>query len=249
MNLGFAAFQEDVLARWLVGSVPFGEQYGRLHFGPSAGKFVTRVPARGRWEHLNQRSDLKLMDGALVEVDNLPGGRAATFAADGTYLNPTHPVVLACTPGAVGVAISTEQILTPMQVLLPLGLQNKDGRRLRGRISGQRSGTTDTTRLRLRFGTTGTTADAIVWDSAAISAANPTFGYAFELIRINATTLRLTGSGNPAAPYSGGNAAAAIADVTVPDMGANAIYVTPTVQMSGSTDTPTIREYFLELAN
>jgi hypothetical protein len=248
MNQGFAAFQEDVLARWLVGSVPFGEQYGRLHFGPSAGKFVTRVPARGRWEHINQRADLKLMDGALVQIDNLPGGRPAMFAADGTTLNPTHPVVLINSPGLTGIATASEQLPPTLQVLLPLGILNKDGRRLRGKISGSRAGSTDTCRVRVHFGTAGTNADATVFDTAAFAASNPTWGFSFELIRINSTTLRLAGSGNNALPYGGPSTSTVIADVTVANMDTSAIYVSPTVTMGGATDVPTIREWFLDFA-
>jgi hypothetical protein len=149
----------------------------------------------------------------------------------------------------MGVAVSaianTETIV--IQTQLPIGaLQAGDMIFIRGSVN--KSGTTDTLQLTVRWGTAGTTADTALTGlsayqqlSAATMAGGPIIG--FRVIS-NTSAQKLGANSNASSPYgSTGSAALAAATTSLADASSNAIWITVTIKSSSTTDTVGAQEF------
>jgi hypothetical protein len=113
-------------------------------------------------------------------------------------------------------------------------------------ISGAiaKNGTTDTPTIRIRIGATGTTADTVVLTNS-MGASNLTCSLNVIFMRASTTALLGMGARNSVSPFAIG--ATAYLDVSLSNMDANAFYVTLTSQLSGLTDTVTLRGLHMEI--
>lgn len=172
------------------------------------------------------------------------GGR--WFIWDGTVWRPNanYYAVLdqALFTGALN---TTEQIAK--QFTLPIGLlQAIRAFSIRGKwVKG---GTTDAMTGRIRIGTAGTTADTQL-ATFALTSAQHTFTFEYKLVQPANTTIRIA-SHDSLSTSAYPNAATTTAyptDITVPDSSANALIVSLTTQMAGSTDAGKVGQFELEL--
>jgi hypothetical protein len=108
-----------------------------------------------------------------------------------------------------------------------------------------KNGTTDTPTIRLRIGATGTTADTVVLTNNSLGASNLVCSVNVIFMRASATAMRGMGVRNAVTPA--GIGATAYLDAALSNMDANAFYVTLTSQLSGSTDTVTLRGLHMEI--
>jgi hypothetical protein len=144
-----------------------------------------------------------------------------------------------------GTATLSEQILK--QAVIPAG-QFMLARYFSVKLLLSKSGTTDAvTQIRLRLGATGTVADALLGNSTAFLAT--TRGYTMEFVGTasSATNVRLVTATNFNNFNSVATTSAPPVNFTVSDMSANSLILSVTVQMAGTTDTPSANSFILTL--
>ncbi len=170
-----------------------------------------------------------------LDVIYYPG---AGFITAGNSVSSASRILSSVTP-SVG---TSEQILHSAP--FPAG-SVRDFERLH--ISGAiaKSGTTDTPAIRIRIGNAGTTADAAVFTSTAMGASNPVAAFNAIYMMDGATTLKSLGVRNQI--VSGGVGTVSFLDATMLNMYLNDFYVTVTSQLSGSTDSVTLRGLHMEI--
>ena len=143
---------------------------------------------------------------------------------------------------SAGVASATEQIIK--QYTLPPGLLGLAAW-FKLNVLWAKTGTTDTSTVRMRLGTTGTVADTSVW-TASLAAANRTGPTSSAFFASSSTQLRLL-----TAAFATGFEAGAFSanpypnNITVSDMLSNSLIMSLTQTPSGATDTPQIAHVIL----
>lgn len=167
---------------------------------------------------------------------------------DGTYWRVLAPTDVAfdTTVSTAGIASASEQV--NKQLTLPAGLLRL-GRSFAIRVLWTKSGTTDAaTNVRLRIGTAGTTADTQVFNTNGLGAANRSYATSSLFFANSATQLRALGTGTLAADWLGaGQSTTYPQNFTVADLDANALIVSTTYTMAGTTDTPNTAHMILTM--
>jgi hypothetical protein len=144
-----------------------------------------------------------------------------------------------------GTATLSEQILK--QAVIPAG-QFMLARYFSVKLLLSKSGTTDAvTQIRLRLGTTGTVADALLGNSNAFSAASRAYAMEFIAAATSPTNIKAITAGYTTNFNSATTTAAHPLNFTVSDMSANSLILSVTVQMAGTTDTPSANSFILTL--
>jgi len=112
-------------------------------------------------------------------------------------------------------------------------------------FSAIKSGTATTETIRVRFGTTGTTADTEIWSNAGMATTNDNVATMIRIFRVNATTLRLQTITNGLQPFAASTVN--FADVTVSNMDSNATIFIITGQNSTGAETVSFQTFYCDL--
>lgn len=178
-------------------------------------------------------------------IDVAPGSFAtfsdlnnAVFQWNGAVWQPVGAcdviVDFASVAGTTGVS---EQVIK--QWTLPAGLLTS-ARYFEFKVLFTKSGVTDSATVRLRLGSAGTTSDAQILQSGVLGAALRQAGIAHSRFMASATQARLVGAATTSGFQATTSASAFPDNVAVPDANANPLILSATVQMAGSTDTPSV---------
>lgn len=180
--------------------------------------------------------------GRIYRVSDI-GPKGTYWVSDGTIWKPFgRQLILSLDTKAAGLT-NVEAISA--NVLLPancLALKS----RIEYRASVDKSGTTDTGRLRLRIGTAGTTGDTVLLDSQVMTAAQQSFGGIYEYRVETATTIQ--NMANNASGYGAGSTSAYSAAVTVSSVASNPLYLNVSAVSSSTNNTVGIMDAQLWLA-
>lgn len=179
---------------------------------------------------------------AAITSGGVPGLR---WRHDGTLwrLDGSQDILIDLTPSAG--ALSTSEQVVKQWAAIPANFL-RSLRYIRVQVLWSKSGTTDAaTNVRLRLGTAGTTADALLGLSSALIASNRSSATEAQLFAASATQMRAIArsslaSGTLAGFTGGGSTDVYPGNITVPDMSSNALTLSATMQMAGTTDTPTV---------
>jgi hypothetical protein len=144
-----------------------------------------------------------------------------------------------------GVANTTEQNLNPNHIVIPAGVIGIFDR-LRLWVSASKSGTVDTATFNVRFGPLGTIADPII-SSFALATTNQTDGVLLEYKRTGATTIQKQGNASGDLSYSGQNAGAYPAAVTISNPDSVPMFLSLCAVMTSGTEAATLQDYTFEL--
>lgn len=250
-QLGFLAAEESAVARWLIGAMPCGEQYGRLHFGPMADRLVTQRPAYGTAVQLVQRSDILLQPGLELRVVDPYTGRISAWASDGLgSMDPLAAIGLLQLAGPlVGAAgLSGQPQFAPLgqanpsQVRLPAGFMNNGRRKLRIYLVAGDNGTTDTLTLQGFLGANGNANDDQIFTSGAIPASQRSADMFIEVQRLTATTVQVWIRTGTASTTVLPTPLALTSSLDTVDQ-----YLTVSMKMGGNTNIPTLADLRIEL--
>lgn len=170
---------------------------------------------------------------------------------DGTYWRLIAPLdIIFDTTLATGTASTSEQILK--QATIPAGLL-RAGRTFVIRTVWAKDGTTDAySNARIRIGAAGTTADALLWNIALLTAGNRSGATDLWLFPSSATQLRVFANQNIGTNAivswpNGGSAVAYPTNTTISDIDANALVVSASVQMAGTSNLGQVAHLAVEL--
>ena len=173
------------------------------------------------------------------------GAPYARWVYDGTLWRLDAPqVLLVDVTSATGVTGTSEQFLK--QILLPANFWPSLRYFVMWVVSAK-TGTTDSwSAIRLRMGINGGAGDAAVCTSISGQASGRQYGIQFEGLTPTATTFQPVLSGQGFGMPSGSTSGVAFpASTTIPNT-SGAIHLSLSVQMSGSTDTPSITRVIFE---
>lgn len=186
------------------------------------------------------------VNGATFRVTNYgKGGSLWRYSSAAGDWFPTAPVkVYEKTSLTTGLSQTAEQILQTISIEAGL-LANKTFRLL---ASFGKNGATDTSNgLQVRFGTAGTIADTSLYTVLNLAAANRSGGADLWLRAASATSLEKMG-GSPSGAFSGGVSSSLIAAATtVANMATQALVLSLTASMGGTTDKPQLGYVALEI--
>lgn len=167
------------------------------------------------------------------------GTKGSMWLDDGTRWKPLNGIVLLASLDAASASIGNTAT-NVFQYLIPAGLVQA-GDNIRLELNYAKSGNTDTMALTVRCGTAGTTADTSI---VSLTVLNATMRQAASIVDYrleSATSLQILPSSriNSSASmgYGGSSTAAIDAAVTISSAAANALYFTPFINSSGTTDT------------
>lgn len=169
------------------------------------------------------------------------------FESTGTRWRPVNRTAL------VG-SLDTEQAMRGTaetilyQMLFPAGVI-KDGDRLRLRMTGGKSGTSETATFNVRFGAAGTVADTALQTFSILTPTNISTGILTDFKRISATSIRKMGQGSQATSYTGPSTGVVLAATTVSSMDGNPMYLTLTNTMSSTVESFTLHDVQVEIAS
>lgn len=178
-------------------------------------------------------------------VTDVGGAPGIHVVSDGTRWKPVNgQAVLKRMGAAVSGINNTETVVA--QALLPAGILQA-GDSIFMRLSANKTGTTDNLTVSLRVGTAGTTADTALTGLSALSVASTTNITAGVMLGVrvlsNTSAQKMGMNGSNFGSYSSGSTAAIAAATTgLPDLSANAVWLTFTVKSSGATDTVGVQE-------
>lgn len=145
--------------------------------------------------------------------------------------------------------VNVEQIVA--QTLLPAGLLQANDV-LRVRVSGSKSGATDSAQLTVRIGTLGTTGDTALTGLsgfAVIGGSSRSGGYDVGIKLISTTSaVKLGVNATGSSPYIGQSSGVAAAATTITDAASNALYLSVGFVTTGTTDTLSVNEAVIKLA-
>lgn len=182
--------------------------------------------------------------GRIIVTD--VGSYRTDWISDGSVWRPMNGRVTLATLSSNVTSVTgiTEQILK--SVALPAGMLIA-GCTLRLGAATLKSGTAETSTVRVRIGSTGTTSDQIVMAPTMATTVDG-LGMFCEFHRASATTMLRTGAGGNTTlfPMGTSNASQTTA-VTVANMDTTANTIIITSQYSASVETTTLNQYILEL--
>lgn len=184
--------------------------------------------------------------GATFFAMNL-GVAGALMRSDGTAWRPLNGRLLMLLQAAAitTVANTTEQVFGAAQVVFPAGLLLV-GAQIQIPSGGLgKSNNADTSSLRFRFGTAGTTADAQVADTTPLATTNQTVPVLAQWRVESLTTLRRVGARGVV--LTGQATVAPRSADTVPDVSANANILSLTSAMTSGTETMTLHGLQVDL--
>lgn len=131
---------------------------------------------------------------------------------------------------------------------LPAGLM-QNGDILEFRFTAQKSGTSETATLQLRFGSTDSTSDAGLFSTGPLATTQISLGAILDVRRNSATTLQKLANGQSlSAAYSGTTSVALHAPLTVENLDSNDIYCGVYGLMSVGSEILTLRSWTCDLA-
>lgn len=171
----------------------------------------------------------------------------ALFESNGTRWKPVNgrAVIATLDSDWTGIAGTSEQIA--FQKLIPANvIKNGDTLLIYGGYG--KSGTSETTTIQIRLGTSGTTADTSILLTAPLSTTNISYGMPLEFTRVSATSIERSLSGATQNPF-GTTTSALATPVAVSSMDANTLYITVTMTQSSTVETPTARRIRIELVS
>ncbi len=143
-------------------------------------------------------------------------------------------------------ANTSENQLNPNHILIPAGVISINDR-LRIRATFTKSNTAENATLRFRFGTAGTTADALIATITSLAGANQSEGVLLDFKLTSLTAIQKLGNATTDQSYGGVNSALTPNAVTVSDVSANGMYLSITSQVNVGVETVTLQDYSLEL--
>lgn len=210
-----------------------------LRDGTAGGSISTSTfAARGSGSSVGQKK-------RLTDIGPAQGSEVVW---DGTYWRLTAPtdIIMDTTLSTTGTTGTSEQFLKA--ATLPQGCLRL-GRTFAFRHLSVKSGIVDAvSNTRLRLGTAGTAADTAIVNTTGFSAASRSYPTSTLLFAPSATQIRILGSQNAVTDWSGtGSSASYPNNFTVPDIDANALILSVSLQMAGSTDTPNVAHLIVTL--
>lgn len=184
--------------------------------------------------------------GAIARITDIGPASGTYVSWDGTYwrvIAPTDIVFDLSSQDAASLS-TAEQIIK--QANIPAGLL-RVGRSFNVRWLIGKSGTVDAaTATRLRLGLNGTTADAQIVSFALPASGNRSASTEFVFAITSATQLRILSHQNGNGAWvAGGSGAAYPTNVSISDVDANAIKISCSMQMAGTTDTGQIHHLII----
>lgn len=225
------------------GTVAYTVEYGPVVSNGTA--WVLGPPTNGTtWAARPSASALGA--GSLITVTDL-GVSGVLMRSDGTNWPPVNGRFTAFLQGAAitTVANTTEQVFGAAQVVFPAGLLVV-GAQVQIHSGGLgKSSNADTSSLRFRFGTAGTTADAQVADTTPLATTNQTVPVLAQWRVESLTTLRRVGARGVV--LTGQATGAPRSADTVPDVSANANILSLTSAMTSGTETMTLHGLQVDL--
>lgn len=189
-------------------------------------------------------------DGTPVKVANIGGGTLGTGGGtwmfySGTRYKPINnqaQLDTIDTPNT-SAANASEQQLNPNHALIPANVLGTFDR-LRVFVSLTKSAGVETCTFQIKFGTTGTTTDAVI-ATITLAAANNFYRGWLHFKKMSPTTLQLE-SGDPNIAFGGVATYAFPAAVAVGNMDTLGMYMSLTSTMSVGVETVTVQDYSLE---
>lgn len=135
------------------------------------------------------------------------------------------------------------------QYLIPAGTLANNGDKLRMTLTATKSGGTgETFTGRIRVGTAGTIADALVTAGNLIVTTQTASGFLMDIRRNSATTLQHMGPGNTSlGSYPGGSTSSIQAEATVPNLDTTDVYISVSALSNAATEVATLVEWEIEL--
>ncbi len=217
--------------------------------GGSSG--TTNAPAAFTWAN---RPSAVANNGLIIRITDIGQGQSGTGGGTFWFSNGVRwkllnnsAIVDAIDTANTSVANTAEQQLNPNRVALPAA-STTNGDRFFIRFGASKSGTVDTTTIRVRFGPLGTVADPIIATFTALATTAQSMGVYLEFKRISATSVMRQGSADTNNSFSGVNSNVYPTAVAVSSMDANAMFWTISSQMTAGTETVTIQDYRTELS-
>jgi len=177
--------------------------------------------------------------GLPVFISNA-GTTGSLWIYTGTRWKPLNGQALLASLDAVSSNIGSSATIVH-QYLIPAGML-QTGDRIRARISGSKSGTTDAMTLRFYMGTAGTTSDTQVMSGTVLAAGNRNFGTDIDFRLSSATTLQQLSGITAPFGYSTSGSTAYPAAVSITSAAANALYFSVGIFSGGATNTVAIED-------
>jgi hypothetical protein len=197
------------------------------------------------------RYGIFLNSGGPIKVTAVEGGETFGCWSKSDVLY-AYGVGIACFDGKSTVESSTTTVTTAgntneqivQDFLIPKGgLQ--DTNYVQIAFSAIKSSTATTETIRVRFGTTGTTADTEIWSNAGMATTNDNVATMMRIFRVDATTLRFQTITNGVQPFAASTVN--FADVTVSNMDSNATIFIITGQNSTGAETVTFQTFYCDV--
>jgi hypothetical protein len=191
----------------------------------------------GTWA--NRPAAASFAAGSVMWITDLGAGQYTTWRTNGVSWNLTGPqdFLFDLTP-SVGVTGTSEQILK--QYTFQAGLLQAL-RCFSVKVLLSKSGSTDIATLQLRLGTAGTTSDQSLLSTSNLTAVNLSYTIEYLGAATSATQIRRVGTQTGLSAFP--NTATGTAypqNTTVSDVSANAMILSGSITMNGSTNTPTL---------
>jgi hypothetical protein len=159
-----------------------------------------------------------------------------------TGFSSRGPVQLKTLGAPVAGVDNTEDIV--MQTQLAAGQWPVNGV-IRVRLTGDKSGGTDTYLLTVRVGTAGTTADTALTGLSAravMAGTSVAGGWEYDILLVSATSALVVGNASPAQSGYGASSSTAIsAATTITNASTNALWVSVGIASGGASNTVAIR--------
>lgn len=188
--------------------------------------------------------------GQIARVTNIgPSGFGSLWVSNGTIWSPLGGTLMLKTLGAPVTGIANSETIV-LQTIIPAGAWQVNNT-IRVWFGMTKSGTTDAGGALVRIGISGTTADQSISgfsSSSFMASANQSSGYICDIKLLSSTTAQKQGAASSSAGSYGAASSIAInAANTIPNSSANDLYVSLSMQSSGTANTVGITAGQLQL--
>lgn len=163
------------------------------------------------------------------------GAKGAVMVSDGTIWKPLNGQALLASRDAISANVANTETVV-LQAAIPVGMWQTGFMIVVNNITFTKSGTTDTGTIKIRVGTTGTTADTQILTNNSLGAANRSWrgdGY----MRLDSVTSVLPVGGNSGGFQPGTTNSALSAIALASSTATNAFFVSVTISASSTNDT------------
>lgn len=209
--------------------------------------YAAPLPFIGSYTFAQLKALTGMQDGAMAFVTNYPANKGSTWRYSTTVGDwfPMAPCkVFEKTALTSGVAQLADQLLLAIPLEAAL-LTNKVFRLL---ATFGKSGVVDNTgTFSIRLGTAGSTADTAIASAGAIGAGSKSVGFDVWNRMASATSVEKLGGGLTAAFNGTGSSSALNQATAVSNVTSQAVFLSLTTAMAGTTDTPQLGYIALEL--